>query len=135
MITDLYPLDKPNQGKKFARFSEGLIEVIQELAITERQKRSQSRKPGNCFQILSNLASTYGAGAQVVVHRDFIMLPQEKLTKARKREQGYYAGIFEDMEKLREYLRSCFEVLYRCGSVIMRLDQSMRFVALCADCM
>ncbi|KAF9997696.1 Pre-rRNA-processing protein ipi3 [Entomortierella chlamydospora] len=51
--TDLYPLDKPNQGKNFAYFSEGLIKVIQELAVTERYRYPETLSVEETGKLLS----------------------------------------------------------------------------------
>ncbi|KAF9114698.1 hypothetical protein BGX27_010090 [Mortierella sp. AM989] len=68
-------------------------------------------------RLMRALTSTCDGDAQIALHRPFFLRPQEELEEPRRGiwpNPEIFRDIFEDMGRLKVYLKSCFEALYRC---------------------
>ncbi|KAF9351704.1 hypothetical protein BGX26_010349 [Mortierella sp. AD094] len=87
-------------------------------------KDAKYKKLRAAMSLMSHLTSTCDGDAQIVMHRPFILLPPEKFPKTG---HDLYVDIFEDMGKLKEYLKSCFEVLYRCEMLARECNREIKW--------
>ncbi|KAF9435445.1 Pre-rRNA-processing protein ipi3 [Entomortierella beljakovae] len=76
------------------------------------------KKLDSCADLCFHLTNTCGFDSQTAMHIPFILPPLNERVKLPKCNVIYsgidlYRDIFQDMGQLKEYLKLCFEVLYR----------------------